>query len=323
MVLLINLMLLGLVTWGFSNASGIISFFAGMLLTRGLGQSALSTTSLTLVGKWFPDKLAKAMAIFSVISGIGFIVLFTSVGGLVKHLGWRETWYWLGLTLLAMGAFSWLFCRNPSTFVATTSKEQSNSTNQNNNATLRTALRSPIFWVFALSSALFNWVSSGIGLFNEDVLGERGFDKDVYIRALGTATFVTLLTNGLAGWLSTRWSLPRLMTIGMLLLAACLAILPYMTQEWHVYVNAVFLGSSAGMVMVVFFACWGTYFGREHLGMIQGCAQALTVLGSALGPVSLAYCKANFGTYQPLFLVLAGLAVLSAVALTMLRANSR
>lgn len=92
---------------------------------------------------------------------------------------------------------------------------------------------------------------------------------------------VTLLSNGLAGWLSTRWSLNSLMAVGMLMLAACLLILPFMTEVWHVYVNAVCLGISAGIVIVVFFACWGSFYGPKHLGKIVGTAHFLTVLSSA------------------------------------------
>jgi MFS family permease len=315
-VLIVNLLLLAIATSSMAAAGGVTSFFIGMLLTRGLGQSALSTTSLTLVGKWFTERLTYAMAIFSVVSGIGFIVLFMTVGYLVKDFGWRWTWQSLGVSIGLLGVVAWIYSRNPSSAAPSETKEaESNASAAIPSATLKAALRSPIFWVFGLSSSLFLWVSSGIGLFNEDVLAELHFDKDTYIAGLGISTFATLITNGLAGWLSMRWSLPRLMMIGMLLLAVCLGFLPFMTEKWHVYLNAIFLGTSAGIVMVVFFACWGYYFGREHLGLIQGSAQALTVLASALGPVSMALCKQSLGSYRPLFFVLAGLAILSAGSL--------
>lgn len=321
-VLIVNLLLLGIATSSMAAAAGVTSFFVGMLLTRGLGQSALSTTSLTLVGKWFTERLTRAMAVFSVVSGIGFIILFWSVGELVKTNGWRETWQWLGVAIGLLGIVAWLYCRNPRAFASSEASDTNdNVTAPIPSATLKTALQSPIFWVFGLSSSLFLWVSSGIGLFNEDVLAELHFDKDTYIAGLGISTFATLITNGLAGWLSMRWSLPRLMMIGMLLLAVCLGFLPFMTEKWHVYLNAIFLGTSAGVVMVVFFACWGYYFGREHLGLIQGSAQALTVLASALGPVSMALCKQSLGSYRPLFFVLAGLALLSAGSLILVKSG--
>ena len=310
LILVFNVLLLGLATWFFSQAETIVSFFAGMLLMRGLGQSALSTTSLTLIGKWFPKRVTVAMAVFGIVSTIGFIALFGLVGYLADTLGWRQTWAYLGFGAIALAMVFQILCRNPAR--QSPNKQNEDATSEQG-STWREALQSPVFWLFALSSALFNWVSSGIGLFNEDVLTERGFSREQFKIALGIATMVTLLSNGLGGWLSTRWPLSRLMALGMLMLAACLLSLPFMNEVWHVYLNAVFLGVSAGVVIVVFFACWATYFGTKNLGKIQGSAQALTVLSSALGPVSLALSKEYFGSYRPLFLVLAALACLSAL----------
>ena len=42
-------------------------------------------------------------------------------------------------------------------------------------ATLAAALRSPAFWVFGIASSLYGLAASGIGLFNESILAERGF----------------------------------------------------------------------------------------------------------------------------------------------------
>jgi MFS family permease len=310
LVLTLNLALLGAATWAMAGGTGVTSFFLGMLLMRGLGQSGLSTTSLTLVGKWFPERLPQAMAVFSVASGLGFMALFLGVGASVRVEGWRPTWSWMGMGLLAFAAVAWLLCRNP---VAPASRRGNDDDLEG--VELKSALCSWPFWLLALSSGLFNWVSSGIGLFNQDVLRDLHFDRPIYESALGTAALFTLITNFFAGTLATRHPLGKLMAIGMLALAACLTFMPFMTATWHVHLNAALLGTSAGLVMVVFFACWGMYFGRRHLGKIQGCAQAITVLASALGPVSLALSKEHYGSYQPLFLVLAGLAVVSAVAL--------
>jgi hypothetical protein len=57
--------------------------------------------------------------------------------------------------------------------------------------------------------------------------------------------------------------------------------------------------------MVVFFAFWGKAYGRAHLGRIQGAAQLLTVLASAVGPLVLAQCVAWTGAYSAAFYGLA------------------
>ena len=37
------------------------------------------------------------------------------------------------------------------------------------------ALATPAFWIFSIGAALYGLVASGIGLFNESILAERGF----------------------------------------------------------------------------------------------------------------------------------------------------
>ena len=51
--------------------------------------------------------------------------------------------------------------------------------------------------------------------------------------------------------------------------------------------------------------CRPRVYGRRHLGRIQGSAQALTVLASAVGPLLLAWCVAWTGSYQGMFRILA------------------
>ena len=66
------------------------------------------------------------------------------------------------------------------------------------------------------------------------------------------------------------------------------------------------MGLGGGFVMVLFFSVWPRAFGRRDLGRIQGAAQALTVLASAIGPLLLAWCVTWTGSYVAMFRLLAG-----------------
>ena len=86
-----------------------------------------------------------------------------------------------------------------------------------------------------------------------------------------------------------------------------------MTTIVQVMVWAVAMGLGGGLVMVLFFSVWPRVYGRRHLGRIQGAAQALTVLASAVGPLLLAWCIAWTGSYAGMFRVLAVVIVATAV----------
>jgi MFS family permease len=102
----------------------------------------------------------------------------------------------------------------------------------------------------------------------------------------------------------------------LLLLAAALIALPHVSTVAHVMGQAVAMGIGGGFVMVVFFSFWGKAYGRTHLGGIQGAAQAITVVASAIGPLLLAWCARTTGSYAAAFYALAvTLAALAAAAL--------
>jgi MFS family permease len=69
------------------------------------------------------------------------------------------------------------------------------------------------------------------------------------------------------------------------------------------------MGIAGGFVIVIFFSFWAKTFGRAQLGRIQGTAQMLTVLASAVGPLLLAKCYAWTGSYAAVFYLLAGIVV--------------
>ena len=167
------------------------------------------------------------------------------------------------------------------------------------------AVKTPAFWVFALGTALYGLVASGIGLFNESILAERGFDARVYYQTLAVTAMTALAGNFLGGWLAGRVSLTRLLALSLFILTMGLAALPHVSALLHVMLWAAAMGIGGGIVMVLFFSVWPRVFGRRHLGRIQGSAQALTVLASAVGPLLLAWCIAWTGSYEGMFRVLA------------------
>jgi cyanate permease len=275
-----------------------------------------------------------AMAVYSVALSIGFMIAFPVVGTLVQSRGWRVAWFAVGAAILAglvpLGLV--LVRRSPeaigiaadgdagaasSTFRVPGSgsePELGTGTLEPPGHTLSEALRTPAFWVFAVGAALYGLVASGIGLFNESILAERGFGPDVYYRTLVITAMTGLAGNFIGGWLARFVALNRLMAISLLVLAAGLLTLPHVTTMAMAMVWAAMMGLGGGLVMVLFFSVWPHVYGRRQLGRIQGVAQAMTVLASAVGPLLLAACVEMTGSYAAMFYVLAATVGFCAVA---------
>ncbi|HEX3133765.1 MAG TPA: MFS transporter [Planctomycetota bacterium] len=300
---------LAAVVWAMSAITGgIVALFLLLLLTRALGQSALSVASITAVGKGTVERVGLAMGVYAVALSILFVIAFVVLGVLISESGWRVAWSWIAIALIVgVAPLTALLLRDvgsESAIVDAAAKGMD----------LSAAVRTPAFWIFGGGTALYGLVSSGLGLFNEAVLAERGFNQQTFHTFLAVTTLVALIGQLLCGWLSLRWPLPRLLAIALGLYAGGLAGLPLISGAIGLWTIATLMGLTGGIITVIFFAIWSRAFGRRHLGRIQGAAQMLTVLASAIGPLLFAQAQAWSGSYTPVLWSLVPAVVLLAIA---------
>lgn len=320
---------LGVVVVVMAHVQTFWALAIAVTLTRGLGQSALSVISIAMVGHWFARKIDLAMAIYSIALSVGFMIAFPVVGSLVQAAGWRLAWLSVGMALvLGLAPLSWLLARRgPEDMGLVVDGARSNQllavAAADSGYTWQQAVATSTFWLFGLGAALYGLVASGIGLFNESILAQRGFGADVYYQTLVVTAMTALAGNFGGGWLAMRVSLPRLLAASLFVLAVGLAALPLVTTLAQVMAWATAMGLGGGLVMVLFFSVWPRVYGRQHLGQIQGAAQAMTVLASAVGPLLLAWCVEWTGSYAAVFYLLAAIIGITAIVALVTRLPDR
>lgn len=294
---------------GEDSAAVPLDLFVLVLLTRGLGQSALSVVSLALVGKAAGHRPGAVIGVYSFLVAVGFMAAFAAVKAAFEqaHADWRTVWAGIGWALVAFGVVSIILVKNP---VPQPVEPAEGGNVKANGATLGAALRTPGFWVFALATSFYGLVAAGMSLFNQSLLAERGFDRGVFLTITTVTPLIGLAANLCSGWLATRIRLGVLLAAGLLIQTAALAAFPAVSSLTHVYAYATAMGVAGGVLTVVFFTVWRQAFGVAHLGQIQGTAQLLTVLASAVGPLVLAAGQRTYGSYAP---VVQNLAVVAAV----------
>jgi len=306
---------LGISVLAMNASSGVLLFFVGVTLTRGFGQSALSVVSLSIVGKWFERRLKWAMGAYAILMSVGFVVAFGIAGNYAKA-SWQTVWGGIGLILLACSPLAWLVTRDSPEACGLLIEGQTSDTPPSGpqapetGMTLQQALATPAFWVFGLGTSLFNLIASGVMLFNESILAERGFPTEMYYVAMGIGILAGLVSNLAAGWLISRGRIARLTGAALVILAGSLVALTALRTYWQVVCWTIVNGAVGGVITVVFFTVWSALYGRRHLGKIQGTAQMLTVFASATGPLLFAEVKERTGSYLA---VLMGLALAAAV----------
>lgn len=318
-VLTLNSLLLGVAVIAMSRVESAAQLAVALTLTLGLGQSALSVVSLAVVGKWFARRIDIAMAGFAVIVSISFIAAFGGIELAVQRHGWRTAWAGIGWTLaLGLSPLAWLLVRRtPESMGLIIDGGNANGPlgdEPDTGAPLSQALRTPAFWAFAISAAFFNLIFSGVTTFAQAIVQEGNYYREnTFLQAGMILVAGGLVANFAGGYLARKWPHGKLMAVGMLTVGIALVVLPLGRSTTALMIYAALMGIAGGIVTVVFFGCWNKSFGRAHLGKIQGTAQVMTVLASAMGPVILAIGERQRGSIGATFLLMAPLFAILAV----------
>jgi len=297
--------------WGFSTQRSALALFLCLLLTRGFGQSALSVASITWIVKACSERSKMRMAWYTVVLSVLFAAGFGVVGSAVRNLGWRMAALGMAIVLAVLIA--------PLPFIGRGSTESrpTSASGQNGggatDVTLSAAMKTMLFWLFAAGISAFAFVSSGLGLFNESVLAERGFDRKTFEMFLVFTTLAALIGQLLCGWLGRRYQSKHLLAAALAIYGGGLASLPLIRNQPPLWLIAAAIGIAAGMMTVLFFSVWGELFGKTQLGRIQGAAQMCTVLASAAGPIEFAKTQQATGSYQSILWITAGVVFLLAL----------
>lgn len=318
LLLPLTLAALGLSVLAMNLSGGILLFFCAVTLTRGFGQSALSVVSLSIVGKWFQRRLKWAMGLYALLLSMGFVTAFVVAERYAKS-EWRTVWGGIAWILFAAAPLAWLITRDTPEACGLAVEGHASGTAPGEpemskwEMTLSQALGTPAFWIFGIGTSLFNLISSGVLLFNESILAERGFPAETYYVAMAIGTLTGLLGNVAAGWLITRQRIAKVTAAALLVLAGSLVALAALRTYWQVVCWTAVNGAVGGVITVVFFAVWSSLYGRRHLGKIQGAAQMLTVFASALGPLVFAEVKDRTGSYLAILTTMAVAAAVTGV----------
>jgi MFS family permease len=309
-VLATNLTLLGLVVIGMSQVTSLWVLATAITLTRGLGQSALSVVSITIVAKSFSaQRLGLAMAWYAVLSAPFHLALIQGVGWAftLEDVSWRTIWAGMGVSLVALSSCAWLLRQSDE------STEEKNLSSECDGFTLGQALRTPAFWTFSLTISAWGMIYAGVALFNEDIFRERGFERSLYFNVLAEVTLVAICAKFFFGWMVNYIPLNRLLAVCLFITSLTLVGLTQATEVWHAYTYGVGLGIASGAVALLFFATWGRLYGNRELGRIQGSAQMLTVFASAAGPMIFSASKRATTSYTFVFVALASFMFVMAV----------
>ena len=321
-MLMIVSAVLGLACLFFGAAANFLWLAAGFAMLRFMGQGATMMGAANLVSHWFAKRRGFAMSLMA----LGFassMAIHPPLGGwLVEHYGWRTAWVVLGVMtwVVMMIPLLLLVIDRPEHVGLEVDGEQSTTTESAkalDGLTLVEARREPAFYLLCTVWFVVGGLVTVLHFFQVAVLGEAGLDASVAARFFPISAITMVITMPFVGRLFDSTRTRYVIAIAMLLIAAALFLITVVSGVSSAIVYAVVFGLSNAFMMTMFGYLWPRYFGRAHLGSIQGAGQMVGVVGASLAPIPVGFAIDQLGSASTTLRLLAILAIIVAVVVVL------
>ena len=310
-----------------SSTSSLITFYGAFALLA-IGVSACTVTVLlTAVANWFRRKIGVATGI--AIAGFGFSGLLIPV--IVRLIGvydWRTALNILALGMMVMILpLSLLFRHRPEQYgyfpdgqkQSTAAYPDDSSPSQVVEVELRAkqALRSGTFWRLALSRMYHMMVVAAIITHVMPYLSTIGISRSQSSLVATGIPLMSIFGRLGFGWLGDRFNRRLIATTSFIMIGSGLLCFAYASAMsiWLLVPFLVLMGIGYGGTNAILPALGREYFGRTNFGSIYGLMEGIGTIGGIIGPAIAGWAYDNWGSYQIIWLLLAGLAVVAIISI--------
>ena len=324
--------LLGCACIAFGAAEGIVGLSLGFASLRFLAQGSLVLCCISLVSQWFDKKLGIAMSLMGLGFSLSMAVHPLLSQWLIDSMGWRQSW-------VALGVVTWVLLIIPVLILSVNRPEDIglkpdgvNRTtiidcNQQDivaesltGLTLKQALRTPAFYILSSGMGLFSMLVTSLHFFQVSIFINQGLNTQIAASAFLISAITMVIHMPLVGKLMDRVPTEKMFSVGHIVMAAALISMSFVNDLETAVLYAIIFGLNNAIVMTFYSYIYARYFGRKHLGSVQGTGQMIAIIGASLGPLPLALALDLFGSFQPMLWALAVLPIIWAFVALFLRA---
>ena len=318
----------------FGAVSGYVLLTLGFAALRFFGQGSLMLCAGNLASQWFDRKRGLALSLTFLGFSVSVAVHPPLAQWLTDALGWRMAWVVMGVgtwAILLPMVLLLVFDRpealglRPDGAVGTTARDTSPSpAGEPDGAvvglTLPQARRTGAFWIILASNCTFSALVTAMFFHQVSVFEAQGLDAATAASVFSVSAVVMVVTTPLVGMLLDRFPTKPLYASALLSVGAALVAMSFVGDLSSAIAYGVVFGVANAAMHAHFTFVWPRFFGRRHLGSIQGVAQMGAVIGASVGPIPLGLGYDYLGGYGGTLVALAALPVLCAVAVAFMRA---
>jgi MFS family permease len=283
-------LLLGLACMAFGAVGGLATLALGFGALRFFGQGSLMMCSANLVAQWFSRKRGFAMGLMALGFAASMAVHPPLGQFLIAQFGWRWAWVILGLA-------TWLLLLPPVLLLAI-DKPEDRGLRPDGEAPasgepapaidgldLRAALATPTFYLLAAGWFGMAMLVTTLHFYQVSILAAQGVAAEVAARVFPVSALVLALTMPLVGRMFDLVRTRYVFAAGLLVMAAALFGVTLVGSLASAIVYAALFGLNNAFSLTMFGYLMPRYFGRKHVGSLQGTGQMVAVVGASLGPL--------------------------------------
>jgi len=303
-----------------------LTMFYGAFALVAIGVSTCSSTVLmTAVANWFRRKVGIATGIMACGYGFGGFLVPVIVR-LIDMYEWR-----MAMAIFAVGALvidvplSLLFRHKPEQYGyqpdgevnGTMMLHKSSAPRQTVEVDIgvKQAVKSGTFWHIALALMCQFMVLNGVVTHVMPYLSSIGIARAKSSLVASAIPVVSISGRLSFGWLADRFDKRRVAAVGFAIMSLGLLFFGYVgTGEiWVLVLFITLFGIGYGSFSTIRSALLREYFGRTKFGTIHGFVIGIMMLGNIIGAPLPGWVFDNWGSYQGIWFVFAGLTVAALV----------
>ncbi len=293
----------GLVLWARVSALG---GFYGLWVVLGLAMAAtLYEPAFATVAAWFPQR-ERALTVLTTCGGLASVIYLPVAALLVQRFGWRAALLMLaGLILLGVALPHAVLLRPFPPAPAATPEARP----------VAAAWRTWRFWQLVLAFILAQVAIAAMMIHLVPFLSERGIAALLAATATGLIGGVSLVGRMLATWRSTAQTRAAMTALIFLVQAVGIGVLLLVPGTVGLLTFILLFGAGFGVISPARAGLVADRFGTQMYGRINGQLALAVTLARAAAPAGASLLLGWWGSYPPVFGVLALLSVLGAIVL--------
>ncbi len=277
----------------FGAAANLIWLTLGFGLLRFFGQGSLMLGSANLVSQWFSARRGFAMSLMALGFAISMAVHPPLSQYLVDQIGWRQAWIVLGIS-------TWLIMLPPVLIMIFDTPESvglrpdghspiaaagNDNTPEITGLTLPQALRTSSFYILCFCWFGLSMMTTALHFYQVTILTFNGVSTEVAAFVFTMSALTMVVTMPLVGRLFDHARTRFALAAGNLITAGSLIAMSAAGGVGGAIVYALIFGLNNAFNLTMFGYLWPRYFGRKHVGSIQGTGQMVAVVGASVGPL--------------------------------------